>query len=140
MGAGDGDRLLEPHQLAEHLGATHHRQEPLAGELQFGIVALDRRGNDDDLGFAEVGRVVADRHRHAEPAEPLHVGVLCDVGALHPVAEIDQHLGDAAHADAADADEMHRSDVLRHLHAVASPLNGFRSATVSTRSASLSAA
>ena len=123
--AGDGDRLLEPHQLAEHLGAAHHRQEPLAGELQLGIVALDRRGDDDDLGVAEIGRVVADRHRHAEPAQALDVGVLGDVGALHPVAEIDQHLGDAAHADAADADEMHRSDVSRHLHAVASPLNGF---------------
>ena len=43
-----------------------------------------------------------------------------DVRALHAVAEIDQHLGDAAHADAADADEMDRSDVARHLHAVAS--------------------
>jgi hypothetical protein len=27
-----------------------------------------------------------------------------------------QHFGDAAHADAADADEMHKADRLRHLH------------------------
>jgi hypothetical protein len=27
-----------------------------------------------------------------------------------------QHLGDAAHADAADADEMHGPDIARHLH------------------------
>ena len=26
------------------------------------------------------------------------------------------HLGDAAHADAADADKMHRTDVERQLH------------------------
>ena len=26
------------------------------------------------------------------------------------------HLGDAAHADAADADEMHRADVARQFH------------------------
>jgi hypothetical protein len=39
------------------------------------------------------------------------------VGALHLVAQIVQHLGDAAHADAADSDEMHKADILRHLHA-----------------------
>ena len=54
------------------------------------------------------------------PAQPLDIGALGDVGALHLVAEIDQHLGDAAHADAADADEMHRPDLARQPHADAS--------------------
>ena len=49
-------------------------------------------------------------------AQPLDVGALGLVGALHRIAEIDQHLGDAAHADAADADEMHRTDVARQFH------------------------
>src|SRR5207247_1829496 len=38
---------------------------------------------------------------------------------LHHIAEIHQHLGDAAHADAADPDEMNRADVTRQFHAVA---------------------
>ncbi len=40
---------------------------------------------------------------------------------LHVIAEIGQHLGNAAHADAADADEMDRPDVARQFHAVALP-------------------
>ena len=40
------------------------------------------------------------------------IGAVGEVAALHPVAEIVQHLGDAAHADAADADEMERADRL----------------------------
>ena len=53
------------------------------------------------------------RSRRSMPsvAQPLHVGAVGDVAALHRVAEIVQHLGDAAHADAADADEMDRADV-----------------------------
>ena len=39
---------------------------------------------------------------------------LVQVGARHAVAEREQHLGDAAHADAADADEMHAP--LRSVH------------------------
>ena len=49
---------------------------------------------------------MADRDRDAEPAQALDVGVLGDVGALHAMAEVVQHLGDAAHADAADPDEV----------------------------------
>ncbi len=30
---------LEPHQLGQHLGAPHHRDAPLIGGLDLGIVA-----------------------------------------------------------------------------------------------------
>ena len=36
-------RMLEAHQLGQHLGAAHDRQAPLARGHQLGIVALDRR-------------------------------------------------------------------------------------------------
>ena len=43
--------------------------------------------------------------------KPLDVGAVRHVGALHRVAEVGQDLGDAAHADAADADEVDRADI-----------------------------
>ena len=49
------------------------------------------------------------------------------VGARHRVAEVQQHLGDAAHAGAADADEVHVLDAPKH--AQASGLRQSRSAT-----------
>ena len=48
-----------------------------------GLSVLDRRGNDDHLGLAEVFRLVADIHRDAGLAQPRHVGVVGDVRALH---------------------------------------------------------
>ena len=53
---------------------------------------------------------------HALLAQSFDVGVLGLIGALHPVAEIDHDLSDAAHADAADTDEMYRADVERQFH------------------------
>src|SRR6267142_1954506 len=50
------------------------------------------------------------------------------------LAEIDQHLRNAAHADAADTDEVDRTDVARQFH------RGFLSIVATTRSASRSAA
>src|SRR6267378_1988989 len=49
---------------------------------------------------------VADIDLDALVAQPGDIGALGGVGALHGVAEIAQDLGDAAHADAADPDEM----------------------------------
>ncbi len=107
--AGDGDTLLEAHQLRQHLGAAHDRQPFFAGEFEFGIVALDGGRNDDDFRVAEVFRFVPDVDERAFFAQAQDIGVLGGVGALHGVAEIEQHLGDAGHADAANADEMNRA-------------------------------
>ena len=59
---------------------------------------------------------MADEALDALVAQPLHIGAVGLVGTLHGIAEIVQHLGDAAHADAADPDEMDEADRLRHLH------------------------
>ena len=56
--------------------------------------------------------------RDALVAQALDVGAFGRVGALHRVAEIAQHLGDAAHADAADADEVDGADLARQSHAL----------------------
>src|SRR5439155_3275251 len=76
----------------------------------FRVVGLDGGGNDDDLRAVEVFSGVADPHGDAEPGKPARIGALCKIAALHPVSEIVQHLGDPAHPDAADPDEMDRPD------------------------------
>ena len=60
------------------------------------------------MGAGEIFGGVPDGDLDALVAQPFDVGAIGLIGALHGIAEIDQHLGDAAHADAADADEMHR--------------------------------
>ena len=139
VGAGDGDAAFQPHQLGQHLGAAHHRQALRAGGHEFRIVALDRRGDDDHLGAVDVLGLMADRDLDALVAQPVDVGAFGCVRALHRIAEIAQHLGDAAHADAADPDEVDGSDLARQFHyfphclirrqrpdAAARPSNGHR--------------
>ena len=92
-----------------------------ARRRKLGIVALDRGRDDDDRGVAEIGRVMADEHLGAALAQALDVGVVGGVRALDGMAEIDQHLGDARHADAADADEMNGADLFRQFHVSAPP-------------------
>src|SRR5262249_6522966 len=69
-------------------------------------------------GVAKRTGGMADGNLGALVAQALDVGAVGSVGALHGIAEIDEHLGDAAHADAADADEMDRTDIARQFHAL----------------------
>ncbi len=69
---------------------------------------------------------------HAHAAQALDVGALGDVRALHAVAHAVQDLGDAAHADAADADEMDGAGVeWLDPQAAAKGLHGWGHSTVS---------
>ncbi len=83
---------------------TGMRCSPRGDEL--GIVALDRGRNHDDLRRAEIFRVMADMDERALAAQPQDIGVFGRVRALHRIAEVEQNLGNAGHAYAADADEM----------------------------------
>src|ERR1700722_16964628 len=49
-------------------------------------------------------------------SETADIGALGGVRTLHDVTEITKHLGDAAHADAADPDKVDRSDLARQSH------------------------
>ena len=119
MRAGDGDAAFQPHQFGQHFGAAHHRQALGARGDELRIVALDGGRDDDDVGAVDIFRLMADGNLDALVAQPLDVGAVGDVRTGYAVTEIGQHLGDAAHADAADADEMHRTDVARQFHEVA---------------------
>src|SRR5689334_11060275 len=68
---------------------------------------------------------MADRHGDARLAQLLDDIALGDIRALHLVAELVHHFGDARHADAADADEMDRADVgTERLHHAGTPPTG----------------
>ena len=116
MRAGDGHALLEPHQLGEHLGAADDRNAPRPRGRDLGIVALHRRRDDNHGSRAEIGLVMADEHRRALLAQALDIGVVAQVRTLDLMAEIEQHFGDARHADAADPDEMDGADLARQFH------------------------
>ena len=74
-----------------------------------------------------------------QAAEPLHVAALAEIGALHRVALLVQDLRDAAHADAADADEVDRADGEWHQSHRATSRGVSEKATLGTNDSTASA-
>ena len=56
------------------------------------------------------------KYANALGAQPLDVGAFLLVAALDRIALGDENFGNGAHADAANADDVERADVARHLH------------------------
>ena len=114
MGARNGDAVLEPHQLRKHLGARDDGDATLARHVDLDIVAGHRRGVDDDVGALHVGRLVAGEDLGSQALEPLHRLPALLVGAGDAIAQVQQHLGDPAHPDAADTHEVKLLILLEH--------------------------
>ena len=114
MGTGDGDTLLEAHQLGQHLGPGNHRHMALAGRDDLRIVGLDGGRHDDGVGLGDVFSGMADMHLDALGFEAAGGGAGRQVGTRNLVAQVGQHLGDAAHPRAADADEVDVLDLVFH--------------------------
>ena len=109
VAAGHGDAELDPHQLREQLAPGDHGQPAAPRFGEFGVVAGDRRAGHDRLRVSEVVRRVADADRGSEAGQPLRDGRLANIGTGHGVSEIKQDLGDPAHADPSDPDEVEPS-------------------------------
>jgi hypothetical protein len=107
MGAGDGDPVAQAHQLGEHLGARNHGNAAAPRLDDFRIRRGDRRRHHDHVGGADVCGVVPEMYSHAELCQPLRHVRFPGVRTRYLVPEIGEQLGDAAHADASDTDEVH---------------------------------
>jgi hypothetical protein len=69
---GHRNAVAEPHQFGEHLRTPDHRDAALLGFANFRIVGGNRAGHDDDIGIAQMRRVMAGEHlvRQAVAAAP----------------------------------------------------------------------
>ena len=82
MRAANGDRPLQAHQLAQHLGATDDRNEELAGGYHLRVVGFHRRGDHHHRGRPQVGLAMADRDRNTLRGEAPRIGALGTIAAL----------------------------------------------------------
>ena len=108
MHAGDGDTVLEAHELGEHLGAGDDGRFASAGFEDLGVVGGDGGAGDDDVTSRGVGGGMAEIHGSAQVLEALSDGGGAEVGAGDRVAHGEQDFGDAAHTDAADTDKVNQ--------------------------------
>ncbi len=124
--AGDGQGELHAHQLGQHLGARDDRQLVPQRRQDLDVVLGDGAGVDQRLGVPDVGGGVADGDAHAQGAQAAHGVVLGDIRAADLEAHVQQHLGDAGHARAADAGEVDLLDAAGFNHGRRPPCAGAR--------------
>ena len=79
-----------------------------------GIVARDRGAGHHHFGACKILRAMAFEGEGAHGGQAMGDGRGFQVRAGNLVAEVQQHLGDAAHADAADTDEMNALNFGKH--------------------------
>ena len=104
VGAGNGDAEFQPHQLRQHLGPRNHGN--LLGLRRHHLGVLGRHGGGDDhhLRLPHIRLLMADKDASAKLFQsPRRIGRL-QIRARHFIAQGQQHLGDAAHPRAPDAD------------------------------------
>ena len=111
VGAGHRDGVLQAHQFGQHFRAAHHGDAVFERVDHFRILTLHGSGGDNHGRSLNVLCRVADRDLDAPLAQAFDHIPLGNIGALHTVAEVVHHLGNAGHADAADANEVDRADV-----------------------------
>src|SRR6266481_6953851 len=106
MRAGHGDSVFQAHQLGKHLGARNHGNFHFVRFDDFGVVRLHGRGSHHHVRAVGIGSLVAFIDRGAEILETLGDRGRFGVRARHGIAERQEHLGDAAHANTANAYQM----------------------------------
>ena len=84
------------------------------GLEHFGIIRGNGGAGDDDFRPRDVFRSMALEAASAQRCKTLGDRGTLEVGAGNLVAEVQQHLGDAAHANAADTYEMNALNFGKH--------------------------
>ena len=106
VAAGDGDAVLQAHQLGQQFAARDHGNAEAAGFLHFGIRLVDSGTHHQGLRAVQIFRVVPFENGRPQGDQAIGCGGQLQVRAGDRIAEIQQHLGDTAHADAADSREV----------------------------------
>src|ERR1700690_116244 len=93
-----------------------------------GVPSIDGRGRDHDFGAGYVLGTVAFENERAQILKAIRDYRSLEIRPRNLVAEIQQHLGNPAHADAADAYEMNALNLGKHrvrVNFLATDLRGF---------------
>ena len=116
VGAGDGDAVTVAHQLGEHLGTRHHRNTTPQRSGDLRVAGVDSAGYHQYISLLGVFRAVPDENGRPEVFQALSHGRCLEIGAGYFVTQVEQHLGDTAHAHPTDTDEMDAADTAHAPH------------------------
>ena len=107
MHTGDGDAVLQAHQFGQHLGALDYGNVKSTRFRDLQIIGWHGGTGYHDFGAGDILRLMTFKNGRSQSGQSLCDYRTLQVGAGNLVSQIEQHFGDAAHADAADTYEMY---------------------------------
>ena len=107
--------VLQAHQLSQHLTAGNQRDLQLSRFQDFRVVGRHGRAGDHQVGAAHLLGPVPFEHPSAQLVQAGGDRRAPQVGAADAIRpQRQQDFGDAAHADAADTDEVNALRLKEH--------------------------
>ena len=94
--------VFQAHKLGEHFRPAHHRNAFGARGTSSGLSRLTAEETTKRARPVHILAPVPDMDNRALGAQALHIGTVLDVRSGNPVAQIEHHLGNAAHPDPAN--------------------------------------
>src|SRR2546422_568737 len=116
-----GDAVFQAHQLREHLRARNYRNFHLVRFDDFGVICLHGGGSHDNVRAIGVGSLVTFVHRGAEILETFGDRGRLGVRAGDSIAQRQEHFGDTAHTEAADANQVDALKIAERNHHALAP-------------------
>ena len=107
----DRNGVFQPHQFGEHFGAADQWDAQFKCSFDFGVAALHRRRSHNHRSIAQIFGGMADHHLDPAFTQTFDDIAFGDIRTLYRITQIVHHLGNARHADAANADKVDRSYV-----------------------------
>ena len=123
VGTGNRDPVPIAHQFRQHLGPRHHRHAPGPGGHHFGVVLVHRTGADHHIRRADILPAMANEYPDAPGFQARGYRAGSNIGARNFIAQVGEHLGNAAHAGAAYTYHMDAADAAHFGHGVSAFLN-----------------
>jgi hypothetical protein len=114
VGARNRNALLQPHEFGQHHRARHDRNALGARGHHLRIVRLDRGRRHDRIRALDILSRMTLRDLCTQFRQAQRCRIAAEVRSGYGVAEVEQHLCDAAHAGTADANEVNIFDFMFH--------------------------
>ena len=111
--AGHGDAIFQAHQFSQHLGARNDRNFRARGFQEFGIVAANGGTGDHHMSALNLLGTMALVDQRAEVGQPVGDRREPRIRTGYGISQGEQYLGDAAHANTADTDQMNAFEIVK---------------------------
>ena len=115
VASGHRDAVFQAHQFGQQFAARDHRNLQPASLLHFGILLVHRRAHHQSTSPGHIGRGMAFIDPRSHGGQPLRYGREFQIAAADLVTQVEQHFGDAAHANPSDAREVYMLRTKKHL-------------------------